>query len=83
MSGFQAHNPLDAQGARSYTPSTFAPAPPPAQAEPGPQTQPSAPDWDTLLESPASLALLDRWVAQAQAALAAGPAEPTRPPNPP
>lgn len=59
------------------------PPQPPAQAEPDTQAVTQAPDWDALLESPASLALLDHWVAQAQAELAAGSDEPTRPTAPP
>ncbi|MDD0811010.1 hypothetical protein PSQ20_11715 [Curvibacter sp. RS43] len=60
-----------------------AQAQPPAPAEPDTLAASKAPDWDALLESPASLALLDQWVAQAQAEMAAGSAEPTRPPTSP
>lgn len=58
-------------------------AQPPAPAEPDTLAASKAPDWDALLESPASLALLDQWVAQAQAEMAAGSDEPTRAPAPP
>lgn len=64
-------------------PQAPAQAQPPASAEPDTLAASKAPDWDALLETPASLALLDRWVAQAQADMAAGADEPTRPPAPP